>query len=69
MHDVVELSAYLECVDSGSWTIERLRQISSLKDDADREDELELAKEWFPFLLQLYRRAVNRNEVIVSEIL
>jgi len=69
VHDVVELSAFLDSVDAASWTIDGLRQMSSLEDDADREDELELAKEWFPALQQLYGRAVRRNDVIVSEIL
>jgi hypothetical protein len=67
--DVVRLAAYLEAVDPGRWRVEDLRPLTQLKTDEDRADELAYAREWFPALQELYRRAMKKSEILACETL
>jgi hypothetical protein len=64
--DVGRLAAYLEGVDPGRWTAANLEALPD-SDAADRADEVSLAREWFPALVELYGRARERRQVVVLE--
>jgi hypothetical protein len=64
--DVERLSRYLDSVQPESWRPEDLAGRADLE-EADREDELEFSREWFPSLAGLYRAAREQNRVIVIE--
>jgi hypothetical protein len=66
--DVVRLKDYLERLEPASWTLgELLDRIS--RNRSDLQEELELAREWFPALQELYRHTAARREILVCEIL
>jgi hypothetical protein len=64
--DVARLYAYLAAVDPARW---RSSDLAHLGDDAEREEELEFARDWFPALRDLYREADRHGQVVVCEIL
>lgn len=64
--DVRRLAAYLESVRPEAWTVSDLTDLRDLPAE-ERADELEFAREWFPALVDLYRRAALQNGVIVHE--
>jgi hypothetical protein len=64
--DVERLSGYLDSVQPEDWRPEDLAGRSDLE-EADREDELEFSREWFPSLAGLYRRCQEAAHVIVIE--
>jgi hypothetical protein len=65
--DVQELATYLAAQNPAEWRPERLREMASLSSDADREDELEFAREWFPVFANWYDRAASRGAVVFSD--
>jgi hypothetical protein len=67
--DVARLSAYLDAVDSARCTVNDLLPMAELESDEDRADELAYAREWFPALQDLYRRALRNRHIIVCEVL
>jgi hypothetical protein len=66
--DVRQLAAYLEGVDSSSWTAAALADVAG-PDPQDREDELAFARGCFADLRALYRRSAEQGRVIVCEVL
>jgi len=67
--DVSRLALYLAAQDPEQWSSADLEPLHGQGDDTDREDELEFAREWFPALRDLYRRAQSDNRVVVCEII
>jgi hypothetical protein len=67
--DVERLAAYLDALSPETWTAADLAALEDTADEADRKEELEYVRDWFPALRDLYRRARERGEVVVSEIL
>jgi hypothetical protein len=67
--DVARLADYLSSIDPARWTSESLVQLTGAKDEADLQDELEFAREWFPALRDLYQRAKQRQQVVICELL
>jgi hypothetical protein len=65
--DVRRLAAFLEAVDRERWSAEQLAVLPSLLSSAERADELEFAREWFPALLELYQEARQRDWIVVCE--
>jgi hypothetical protein len=65
--DVARLAAYLASVQTQDWTTDNLRALDDLRDDADRADELEFVREWFPVLVDLYQRTKSERRVLVIE--
>jgi hypothetical protein len=63
--DVRRLATYLDSLDPAFWKDEHLTELP----EEDREEELAIAREWFPPLHEMYRRAANAEQVIVHEIL
>jgi hypothetical protein len=67
VEDVARLAAYLAGVRPEDWTIEHLRDLPDLSDDDECADELAFVREWFPVLVDLYRRTQVQNRVLVIE--
>jgi hypothetical protein len=64
--DVVRLARYLAEVRPDAWTVADLANLRDVP-AADREDELAGAREWFPSLAGMYKRAAEHGQVIVHE--
>jgi hypothetical protein len=67
--DVARLADYLAAVNPKDWTVAGLSALRDGTDEAERAEELEFAREWFPALCDLYQRARECHEVVVCEIL
>jgi hypothetical protein len=67
--DVERLAAYLDGLAPETWTAAGLVALEDAGDEADRAEELELVRDWFPALQDLYRRARDRREIVVCELL
>jgi hypothetical protein len=67
--DVARLAAYLGGVDPGRWSPADLTLLPGLADDEERAEELEFARDWFPALRDLYRRAEAQGQIVVCELL
>lgn len=65
--DTERLASYLDTLDPDGWRLADLAPWQETTDDADRMEELEFAREWFPPLRQLYREAAARGQVMVCE--
>jgi hypothetical protein len=61
--DVARLAEFLASVRPEQWTAAALVGM----DEEDAADEIEFAREWFPELVDLFRRANERGQVIVHE--
>jgi hypothetical protein len=61
--DVARLAEYLASVRPVQWTAAALVGM----DEEDADDEIEFAREWFPELVDLFRRVNERGQVIVHE--
>ncbi len=66
--DVQRLAAYLANVDPSRWQDSDLTSLSDVPED-ERAEELEIAREWFPALRDLFQGADAAQQVIVHEIL
>jgi hypothetical protein len=66
--DVARLADYLTAVDPDRWVVEDLLPLREIKEDEERADELEFAREWFPQLVNLYRKAREQKQIVVSEV-
>jgi hypothetical protein len=64
--DVARLAAYLEAIQPEEWTVAQLHDLRDTP-EADRGEELEFAREWFPSLRDLYTEARDRGQVVVIE--
>ncbi len=69
LEDVAQLADYLGGIDPGRWTVQDLADLREMSDEEERADELEFAREWFPELVNLYQKARQRKQVVVSEII
>jgi hypothetical protein len=67
--EVAQLTNYLDALRPEDWTIAALAGLREVSDDEERADELDFAREWLPPLQELYRRAHQRQQIIVCEIL
>jgi hypothetical protein len=66
--DVARLADYLERLDSASWQADALAGLPGLDDAADRDEELQMVREWFPDLCELYHRAGRQGQIVVCEV-
>ena len=67
--DVARLGDYLLAQCPDRWEVRDLAALQGIRDDTERAEELEFAREWFPALGELYQRARARKQAIVCEIL
>jgi hypothetical protein len=67
--DVARLADYLETIDPGQWSAANLSDLPGLDSDEEREEELELARDWFPPIRRLYAGNRGENRVIVCEVM
>jgi hypothetical protein len=67
LDDVARLADYLAAVEPDRWNADMLRALPELEDADDRADELAFAREWFPVLVELYRRARAERWIVVIE--
>ncbi len=65
--DVARLADYLGSVRPENWTVADLAGLRGAPDEEERADELAFAREWFPALVDLYRRARPNGQVVVHE--
>ncbi|HZV05035.1 MAG TPA: hypothetical protein VE999_08150 [Gemmataceae bacterium] len=65
--DVARLAAFLAAVQPQNWTVDDLRALPELCDDDERSDELAFVREWFPVLVDLYRRTRVEQRVLIIE--
>ena len=65
--DVARLADYLASVRPEAWTTADLVGLPGADDEVDRADDLAFAREWFPALADLYRRARDRGQVVIHE--
>jgi hypothetical protein len=65
--DVTELADYLAAVRSAAWTALELARMMELADEADRAEELEYVRDWFPALVELYGQAAQRGQIVLCE--
>lgn len=66
--DVPRLARYLQGVDPATWTGADLEEVPDL-DEADREEELEFARQRFAELREVYAPAAAAGQVIVCEVI
>ncbi len=67
--DVARLAGYLAGVDPRHWTAAELADLRDAGDEEERVEEVELVREWFPALCDLYRRAAAQRRMVVCEVL
>jgi hypothetical protein len=67
--DVERLAEYLDALDPQTWTVSGLTPLEGVASEEDRAEELEFVRDWFPALRDLYRRARDRRQIVVCEIL
>lgn len=65
--NVSRLADYLNGVRAERWTVEDLAGLRDVADE-DLSEELEYAQEWYPALSGLYRRARDRQQIVVCEV-
>jgi len=63
VENVSRLADYLAAVRPQEWTPTDLIGLKGAEDGAEREEELAFAREWFPALADLFRRARERGAV------
>jgi hypothetical protein len=66
--DVSRLVHYLRSVRPERWTVADLQALSVVADDGERAEELEMARDWFPSLRELYVHASQQGHIVVREI-
>jgi hypothetical protein len=66
LEDVRRLDDYLSGIDPAVWEVENLRNLQEVEEE-DRAEELEIARDWFPPLREMYGRAADKRWVIVHE--
>jgi hypothetical protein len=65
--DVGRLADYLAAVRPEEWTPADLIGLRGAEGEAEREEELAFARDWFPALADLFRRTQERGAVLVHE--
>jgi hypothetical protein len=66
--DVNQLVQYLADIDSRLWSASELVGLRELIDDEERGDELAFVRDWLPALVNVYRQAQDRGQVVVCEV-
>jgi hypothetical protein len=66
-HDASRLLTYLESVEIGAWSEAMLQAMTEFARVDEREEELAFVRDWWPALVEMYRGAVEGNQVIVCE--
>jgi hypothetical protein len=64
--DVAQLADFLAAVRPETWTADALAAMATL-DEGDRAEEVEFVRDGFAALVELYRQAAGRRQVIVCE--
>ena len=65
--DVSRLAEYLSGLQPDAWRADDLIGLPDAETEEEREQELGFAREWFPALVDLFRRARERGWVVVHE--
>jgi hypothetical protein len=65
--DVRRLAAWLGSVDPSGWTDADLAGLREVEGEEERGEELAFAREWFPSLVDLYRRAADAGRLLAHE--
>ncbi len=65
--DVARLAGYLASVRPAEWAPDALIGLPGAEDVEERAEELAFAREWFPSLADLFKRARDRGCVLVHE--
>jgi hypothetical protein len=65
--DIERLAGYLKAVDPSLSTPAALAPLLELSDEADRVEELEYVRNWWPALVEMYDAARAEHQVIVCE--
>jgi hypothetical protein len=65
--DVARLLGYLERIDAGAWHENMLSPMLEFATHEEREEELAFVRDWWPPLVEMYRGAADRRQVIVCE--
>jgi len=66
-HDIIRLANYLKNVDATIWSVRDLDRLAHCNNEEDRAEELADACDWWPGLVELYRRARDERLVVVCE--
>jgi hypothetical protein len=67
--DVTRLAADLAAFDPRAWDLVKLRPRWERTSEAERDEELDFVREWFPALRELYQQAEAERDVVVCETL
>jgi hypothetical protein len=65
--DVARLADYLAAVRPDDWTTAHLVNLPGAPEEEDRAEELALARQWFPHLVDFYQRSRHAGHVVVIE--
>jgi hypothetical protein len=65
--DVGRLNEFLQAVDPGCWRPDDLLKMTDLPDDEERAEELEFVRQGWPDLVEMYRSANDKKQIIVCE--
>jgi hypothetical protein len=65
--DIPRLLDYLEGIDPRSWHAEMLDAMPEFPTGEEREEELAFVRDWWPALVEMYREASRRAQIIVCE--
>ena len=66
--DVSRLADYLAAQQPHQWTPADLQELKDVE-AADRAEELDFVREWYPALCDLYERARQRQQIVIIELL
>jgi hypothetical protein len=69
LDDTARLADYLAAIDPQRWTVAALAALRDAADEEERTEELGFVRDWFPALQEMYRRARERRQVVVCELL
>jgi hypothetical protein len=67
--DVRFLSDYLDGINPQTWDSCGLAGLEGFEDEEALQEELQLAREWFPGLCELYRSAATKDQIVICETL
>jgi hypothetical protein len=65
--DVARLVVYLKTIDPGAWQPADLMAMKVLPDDEEQVEELEFVRQSWPDLVELYRKASEKRQIVACE--
>jgi hypothetical protein len=65
--DVRRLLAYLEGIDPATWHESMLQPLPDFPTADERQEELAFIRDWWPPLVDVYRQAAERGQMVVCE--